>query len=124
MNLPITYDVDESRNVVYATVQGIVHAEDFLDYARRFQADPRIKPGYRELIDARAATPGEITPELFDQVAALDRERPEMLPGSRTAIVVPSVEGFDLARQYERKAQVTVIVFTSLDVAKTWLGLV
>jgi hypothetical protein len=122
--MSITYDVDETHNVVYATVLGTANAADFLAYAQQFLADPRIKPGYRELLDATAAQVGDITPDLFDRIVALDRERPEMLPGSRTAIVVPSVEGFDLARQYERKAQLSVIVFTSLDVAKTWLGLV
>ncbi len=122
--MPISYVVDEERNVVYATVRDTANAEDFLDYARQFLADPRIKPGYRELVDATAARVGDITPELFDRIVELDRQRPELLPGSRTAIVVPSVEGFDLARQYERKAQMSVIVFTSLDVAKTWLGLV
>lgn len=122
--MPISYEVDESQNIVYAAVTGTVHAEDFLDYVNRFHADARIKPGYRELVDARGATPGDITAALFDKIIEIDRARPEMLPGARTAIVVPSIEGFDLARQYEKKAQMTVIVFTSLDVAKTWLGMV
>jgi hypothetical protein len=122
--MPITYEVDEAQNIVYATVRGTVDAENFLDYVRQFHADARIRPGYRELVDATAAQAGDITPELFDLIAELDRQRPDLQVNSRTAIVVPSVEGFDLARQYERKAQTTVIVFTSLDVARTWLGLV
>jgi hypothetical protein len=122
--MPITYEVDESQNVVYATVRGTVDAEDVLSYVRQFLADSRIKPGYRELVDATTAQAGDITPELFDMIVELDRQRPELQVNSRTAIVVPSVEGFDLARDYERKAQMNVIVFTSLDVARTWLGLV
>lgn len=122
--MPITYEVDVSQNVVYATVRGTVSAEDFLSYVRQFHADSRIKPGYRELVDATVAQADEITTELFDMIVELDRQRPELQVNSRTAIVVPSVEGFDLAREYERKAQMSVVVFTSLDVARTWLGLV
>lgn len=122
--MPITYEVDETQNVVHATLRGTISAEEFLAYVRQFHADTRIKPGYRELVDGTAAQAGDITPELFDMIVELDRQRPELQVNSRTAIVVPSVEGFDLAREYERKAQTNVIVFTSLDVARTWLGLV
>ncbi len=122
--MPITYRVDESQNVVYATVRGTVNVEDFLSYVRQFHADARIRPGYRELVDATAAQAENITPQLLDLIVEADRRRPELQENSRTAIVVPSVEGFNLAREYERKALMSVVAFTSLDVAKTWLGLV
>lgn len=122
--MPITYWVDESQNVVYATVRGRVGVEDFLTYVRQFHADARIRPGYRELVDATAAQAENITPQLLDLIVEADRQRPELQENSRTAIVVPSVEGFNLAQEYERKALMSVVAFTSLDVAKTWLGLV
>lgn len=122
--MPITYRVDESQNVVYATVRGAVSIEDFLSYVRQFHADARIRPGYRELVDATAARAENITPQLLDLIVEADRQHRELQENSRTAIVVPSVEGFNLARDYERKALTSVVAFTSLDVAKTWLGLV
>ncbi|HCU53620.1 MAG TPA: hypothetical protein DIC36_04830 [Gammaproteobacteria bacterium] len=121
--MSIEYSVDESRNVVLVTVRGTVNDHEFLDYVRQFHNDNRIRPGYRELVDATAASPGVIRAELFDQIAELDRQRPEMLPRAKTAIVVSSGEAFELARQYESKAQMPVTVFSSLDVARIWLGI-
>ena len=121
--MPITYEVDEAQNAVYAWVSGQVRAEDFLAYVQQFLADSRIKPGYRELVDATAAVPSDITAELFNQIAEIDRRFPEMLPGSRTAIVVPHASGFELARQYQKVARMQVLVFFSLEVAREWLGI-
>jgi len=121
--MPIHYSVDESKNLVLVTVLGTVNDDEFLDYVRQFHTDTRIRPGYRELVDATAASPGVIRPELFDQIAELDRQRPELLPRSKTAIVVTGSEAYELARQYETKAQMPVTVFSSLDVARIWLGI-
>lgn len=121
--MPIEYVVEEANNVVYATGTGIVSDEDFLDYVRRFLADARIRPGYRELVDLTRATKGAISPGLFDRIAQMDREQPGQQLGSRTAIVVPDSESFLLASAYGLKAQAPVIVFSNLDVARTWLGL-
>jgi hypothetical protein len=121
--MPIDYEVDEVKNVVYATGRGAVADEDFLDYVRRFLADARIRPGYRELVDLTAATKGAISPGLFDLIAELDRQQPKQQHGSRTAIVVTDNESFHLASQYGLKAQAPVIVFSNASVARTWLGI-
>lgn len=121
--MPVTYEVDEAQNAVYAWVSGVVGEEDFLAYVEQFLADTRIRPGYRELVDATAATPGNITTELFDRIAELDRRHPEVLAGSRAAIVVPPGRSYDLARQYQRMARVQMEVFLSLDTAREWLGI-
>jgi len=121
--MPIEYEVDETNNVIVATGTGVVGDEDFLDYVQRFLADARIRSGYRELVDLTRATKGAISPDLFDRIAQMDRERPDQQPGSRTAIVVPDSASFQLASAYGLKAQAPVIVFSSLDVARTWLGL-
>lgn len=121
--MPVTYEVDETLNAVYAWVSGVVGEDDFLAYVEQFLADARIRPGYRELVDATAATPGHITTELFDRIAALGRGHPALLAGSRAAIVVPPGRSYDLARQYQRMAQVEMEVFLSLDSARKWLGI-
>jgi len=121
--MPIHYTVDESRNFVQATVHGTVSDQEFLEYVQQFHNDSRIRPGYRELVDGTAASPGLISPELFDQIAELDRQRPELLPRAKTAIVVSGEEAFRLATQYEPKAQMPVAVFSSMDVALLWLGI-
>jgi hypothetical protein len=121
--LPVTYEVDEAQNAVYAWVSGVVGEDDFLAYVQQFLADTRIRPGYRELVDATSATPGNITAELFDRIAALGRRHPAVLAGSRAAIVVPSGRSYDLARQYQRMAPVEMEVFLNLEAAREWLGL-
>jgi len=121
--MPIHYTVDESKNLVLVTVRGTVNDHELLEYVRQFHNDNRIRPGYRELVDATAASPGVIDPGLFDQIAEMDRQRPELLPRSKTAIVVSGGEAFELAREYESKAELPVTVFSSLDVARIWLGI-
>jgi len=121
--LPIEYTVDEKRNFVHVIVQGQVDDHELLEYVRRFHSDPRIKPGYRELVDCTTAIPGTINPELFGQIAEMDRERPELLPRAKTALVVSGEEAFELARQYESHAEMPVTVFSRLDVALIWLGI-
>lgn len=121
--MPIQYEVDEARNVIQASARGTLGDADFLDYAHRLMADSRIRPGYRELVDLTAAVKGDISQELFELIAAIDRQRPDRHAGSRTAIVVPDSEAFQLASTYAIKAQAPVIVFSNLSVARTWLGI-
>jgi hypothetical protein len=121
--MPVTYEVDDVQNAIYAWVSGVVGEDDFLAYVEQFLADSRIRPGYRELVDATAATPGNITTELFDRIAELDREHPQLLAGSRAAIVVPPGRSYELARQYQRMARVEMEVFLSIDAAREWLGI-
>lgn len=121
--MPVTYEVDDVQNAIYAWVSGVVGEEDFLAYVEQFLADRRIRPGYRELVDATAATPGNITTELFDRIAALGRRHPVVLAGSRAAIVVAPGRSYDLARQYQRMAPVEMEVFLNLDSAREWLGI-
>lgn len=121
--MPVTYEVDEVQNAVYAWVTGVVGEEDFLAYVQQFLADYRIRPGYRELIDATAATPGNITTELFNRIAELDSRRPGLLDGSRAAIVVPQGRSYELACQYQQKAKVEMQVFLDLHAARDWLGI-
>lgn len=121
--MPINYEVDESRNVILASAHGTLGDAEFLDYARRLMADSRIQSGYRELVDLTAAVKGDISQELFDLIAAIDRQSPDRHTGSRTAIVVPDPEGFQLASTYALKAQAPVIVFSNIGVARTWLGI-
>ena len=121
--MPITYEVDEPENIVYAWVSGRVGVEDFQANVQQFLADTRIKPGYRELVDATAAAPEHVTAELFRRIAEIDRQHPQVLPGARTAIVVPQAPGFDLARQDQPMTRMQVLVFFSLDVAREWLGI-
>lgn len=121
--MPVTYEVDDVQNAVYAWVSGRIGEEDVLAYVQQFLSDLRIRPGYRELVDATAATPVDITTGLFDRIAELDRRRPEMIRGARTAIVAAPGLALELARQYQQAARVEVQVFQGIEAAREWLGI-
>ncbi len=120
--MPITYEVDEDQNFAYVTVSGKVTEDDLIEHASRFLTDPRVKPGFRELFDARAATPEDLTASLVEVLLQLDHEHHEKTVGSRTALVVPLGPEAELADAFENEAEGNVIVFFNVDVAKTWLG--
>jgi hypothetical protein len=120
--MPISYDVDEDRNFAYVTVSGKITEDELISHASRFLSDPRIKPGYRELFDARGAATTDLSLDMIQEILELDRAHPDKLTGSRTALVIPPGPAVALAEAFERQSESTVIIFTNLDVAITWLG--
>ncbi len=121
--MPITYDVDEDQNLVLVKVSGEFTDEIVLRFERNIIADRRIKPGFRALFDARAVRLTEVSEKAIDQLLEMEEADPGKFNRSRRALVFNEQLGWARAEKFEGRARGRVIVFYSMDVARTWLGI-
>jgi len=119
----IAYGVNEAANFVYTLVSGSVNADELIAYNRAFRLDRRIRPGYRELFDAGAATSDQLDDAVIQQIIADETAEADFNQNAMTAIVVVDKEASRLGRLYEERQTVkSVVVFVSTATALRWLG--
>jgi len=120
--MPITYTVDNERNVVWVTWQGDVAGEDYRAHLRTMLEDPDALRVGRSLTDLRQANILLSGAELdaIGQAEAVPR-----LVGRKwkTAVLVNSPHSYGLARQYEMlsESEATDRVFFDYAAALDWL---
>jgi len=122
--MPVKYvTANDGQLVVERWVGAISHAE-LTSHGKRQHKDAAIAPGAKVFVDARLAefpeTAFDLARELSDLNGAADRK-------ARTSMCAAIFRGddFDRAKEWETRARdngLNVIVFSSLEVACTWLG--
>ena len=127
--MPIEYQIDHARRVVFARGIGSIAGEDLFSYQRDVWSRPEVA-GYDELADMTDVrhivnpTSGQIR-KLADLSASMDN--PASL--SRFAIVAPHGLAFGLGRMYEiyremnEQSTKQCRVFRTRPEALEWLGL-
>ena len=127
--MPIEYQIDHARRVVFAKGVGSITSEDLFSYQRDVWSRPEVA-GYDELADMTDVrhivnpTSGQIR-KLADLSASMDN--PAAL--SRFAIVAPHGLAFGLGRMYEiyremnEQSTKQCRVFRTRQEALDWLGL-
>lgn len=122
--MPGQYVVLDNGRLVLEKWTGDVSHADILQLDRRVLRDKRIMARASVLVDATTAR-FETPPEKIREIAAVQTESGKRSPLSRVALLVNyDAFGFSqlLAKEMERYG-ITVIVFHTLDIACTWLGL-
>lgn len=122
--MPNTYAVLNGGNAVVEFWTGQVTQDELLAHERRHLSDPAVKAGASVLIDAERAHFGTTVEEIKD-IADLYGQVIGKLKVSRMALLV-NKETYDRALVFMKEVEgygVKVIVFNSLDIACTWLGL-
>ena len=125
--MPITFQIDHERRIVFARGVGVLSDEDVFDYQRGVwtREDTR---GYSEMMDMRSVE--QIALPSMDRVRDLANLSAEMdagTAGTRFAIVASSDLAFGLGRMYEAyrgmnpKSRKEVRVFRSPEDALKWL---
>jgi hypothetical protein len=122
--MPVKYvTANDGQLVVERWVGAIAHAELVAHGKRQYQ-DMSIASGAKVFVDARLAefpeTRFDLARELCDLNGTAERK-------SRTSMCAAIFRGeeFDRAKEWETRARdvgLNVIVFSSLEVACTWLG--
>jgi len=123
--MPIEYTVSSDGMFVHAIGSGVVTVDEVRRYMHDIAHDDCVKPGFRELFDAREITESRIVPESFVDIHKLVLADPKRKRGNKMAIVVGSSSSFHNAKRYERLAMSNsqnVIVFNDVRTAKIWLG--
>jgi len=122
--MPVEYVVLNQGALVLELWTGTISHDELLAHERRHLSDSSIARGASVLVDAASAS-FETTPEEVHELTDLYRRSGEKLRVGKSAILV-NESAYDRARLYEKQATdlgVRVILFNSLDVACTWLGI-
>ena len=122
--MPVKYVVLNQGTLVVELWTGTISHDEVLAHERRHLSDSSIARGASVLVDANNAS-FETTPEAVHELADLYRRSGENLRVGKSALLVNRL-AYDRAQLYERQASdcgVTVILFNSLDIACTWLGI-
>ncbi|MFC1679242.1 hypothetical protein ACFL2T_03415 [Elusimicrobiota bacterium] len=123
--MPIDYKVRSAGSLVDASATGKLTEAEVRRYIKATSTDKRIKVGFDTLMDLSRAS---IDPKLYGLIgkfSALITKNPKKSPKSKLAIVPGSSRVFDGARQFEQISPPglqTVIVFSDVGTARTWLG--
>jgi len=122
--MPNNYTVLNGGNVVVEFWTGQVSHDELLAHERRHLSDPLIKGGAAVLVDAERAQFGSTTDEIKDIVGLYGQVVGRLKVG-RMALLV-NKETYQRSLVFLKEVEgygVKVIVFSTLDVACTWLGL-
>jgi len=125
--MPVGYTYDEKENFVYAKASGILSDEDLKGFAEVLMADPRIKPGLRELIDLRAVDSIKGSTDVLGYIIQINIENRKRQEGKRIAIVASRELLYGLSKYFEvvshiDNAPFKVEVFREISEAMEWLG--
>jgi hypothetical protein len=121
--MPSEYLIDTEQRLVISRGTGIFGHADFLEHMDAVGPDPRFKPEFNHLVDARHFERFDLTPvQLMDMGS-----RTNFGAESRRAFVVSSLLHFGLGRMFAnyrgaQHGQLTKI-FTEMGSAIAWLGL-
>jgi hypothetical protein len=126
--MSVEYTYDEEHNILYTRFFGLVIDKDLKDQAETVAADPRIKPGVRELVDLAGVEEIQGSSSSLETNIRIDCAHREKLAGMRTAIVASIDLMYGFARMYQTLAELqgsplTVEVFRTVGEAREWLGL-
>jgi hypothetical protein len=123
--MPISYQIDEARRLVLTTASGALTDSDILRLKARLVADPKWKPGMRELSDVRLIDRLEVTADGVRQMMMRDECHAAALASYRLAIVVSHQVVYGMARMYQMLTEQIVPdvrVFRDMEEAKRWLA--
>jgi hypothetical protein len=123
--MTLTYElIDETQGIVYTRATGVVGDADILAHERALLNDPRIQPGFRQLLDLRWVREDQITEQVVEPLLALHRRYRQKLTWSHYAVVALSSAWFRLGAHYSRRSEhVSMIVFNEPNTACIWLGI-
>jgi len=121
--MPSEYFIDTEQRLLISRGTGIFGHADFIEHMEAVPADPRFKPEFNHLVDARYFERFDLTPaQLMDM-----GNRSNFGAESKWALVVSSLLHFGLGRMFAnfRGAQhgQETNIFTEMNSALAWLDL-
>ena len=123
--MPVEYQIHDNGKYVHAKATGTLTPEEIIDYIHKLKANSEIKEGYKELFDVRFITESKVTINSFARIIKEVIADEKRIFRNKLAIVVSKLESFNKAKFYEKTVPAEkqkVIVFNTIETAKTWLG--
>ena len=126
--MPVSYTYDEEENFVYTKASGELTDDDLKGFAEALAADPRIKPGLRELVDCRAVDSVKGSTDALGYIIHININNRKKFEGKRIAIVAPRELLFGLSKYFEvishiDNAPFRIEVCRTVSEAREWLGI-
>lgn len=124
--MPITYTIDESRQLVVTKVVGRISEVELRAHAASAARDPRVQACVRAIVDiTESAEPSFDTKVISD--LAMTARSPDDLSARRVALIAPSDTSYGLARVFQGFREGIgggdVQVFRTRPEGEVWLGL-
>ena len=122
--MPLSYEFGEDNNLLIVTGKERITFDDVLAHQRELQADSRLKPGVRCLVDLTQMTGFAMSGRDTFRLAQAREQFPYLAMQARTAIVVKDAINFAMARMYalsRRKYIEPMAIFYDLDEARHWV---
>jgi hypothetical protein len=120
--MPITYQIDVARRVVFTRGYGTVTDEDLLQHNAELKADPNFDPTFNQLLNFTEVMEGNVKSETINRIA---RNRIFNVSSLRAIVVKPGFQ-FGLARMFQNirvYEDKNIQVFLDIKEALGWLGL-
>jgi len=125
--MPLRYQIDHQRRLVWATAHGVLTDDDLFAYQRSVWSRPDVQ-GYDELVDMGEVTDiPRPTPSNIHALADLSAEMDPPSSLSRFAIVASDDLAYGLGRMYQTHRALNprsgkeVRVFRTVEKALEWL---
>jgi hypothetical protein len=122
--MPLSYEIDEDKNLLTVIGSDRVTLEDVLAQQRELQAESRLKPGIRCLVDLTKMTGLGLSGRDTFRLAQAREQFSYLAKQARTAIVVKDAINFAMARMYalsRRKYIEPMAIFYDVDEARHWV---
>ena len=121
--MPIDYMILDEGSFVYARGRGALTGDEVAAHERALMADPRVKRGFRQLLDLRWVAEDSVGEELLDRLSVIHTEARAKISGARYALVAHGAHWFRLGNAYRcEQYGMTWIVFNCPSTACIWLG--
>jgi hypothetical protein len=120
--MPGSYWIDVPRLIVFSRGWGVLTDEEIISHARTLRADPRLAPGFRQVVNFLELSEVRVTSEGVSTVA---RHNP-FPRDARRGIVVPSDGTYGLTRMFQIYMEAEsehMGIFRALGPALEWVGL-
>ena len=122
--MPINYVVLNRGNLVLESWTGPISHQQLIAHEKQHLSDPSVNPGASVLADATQAS-FDTTPEMVHELSDLYQRTCNKLKVGKCALLVSS-DTYERATLYAKESQghgVSVIIFSSIEVACIWLGI-
>jgi hypothetical protein len=120
----ISYDWNEDLQLITIEASGVLTGAEVVGMREKMNADPRLGPGLRELVDVRKVTELRINASDIDLFLSMDDVYGERVTSRLIAILATSDSTFGMARMYEMRSgrDDRISVFRDEAEARAWLG--
>ena len=122
--MPFTYEIIESKKLIYAKAAGTVSFNDLLNHIDKLCQDPKYKAPMKKLVDYRQIKKMDLTMDEQEHFVDKKASVNELFAGEKCAIITPTDYGFALARVHaglSERSNRDTLIFRDFNEALTWL---